>query len=260
MLGCWRCSLELDDGCSRWNPDPGRDGLRRLVSVTVRQDAVTRALAHLLMAAVGAAVTLVAGLGGPDFGPVAVISAWIWLLGPANTLLIKPLSGPGPRWPIGPWHRPCRHSRQPELLVQCKKLVMRNVGQPQLRDLVGVLTREGADAVLMDSTTSFTHEALSWLATSEPTLPARVRLWDAYTCELLASSPEDGPLPTPVCLLPEGCPACGGWLVRRQSWRGWLIGRTNYRQHGCRYTHPLGVDSENATARPLNSRSQRHAR
>lgn len=44
-------------------------------------------------AAVGAAVAVLSGLGGPDLGPVAVISSWLWLLGIGITLVIKPVSG-----------------------------------------------------------------------------------------------------------------------------------------------------------------------
>ncbi len=45
----------------------------------------------LFVAGVGAAITILGGLGGPDVGPIAVISAWIWLLGIGITLLIKPI-------------------------------------------------------------------------------------------------------------------------------------------------------------------------
>ncbi len=47
-------------------------------------------------AAIGAAVSIVVGAGGPDLGPAAVISSWIWLLGLGLTLVIKPVSGSQP--------------------------------------------------------------------------------------------------------------------------------------------------------------------
>lgn len=46
----------------------------------------------IAMAAVGAAPTILAGLGGPDLGPVSVISGWIWLLGIGITFMIRPTS------------------------------------------------------------------------------------------------------------------------------------------------------------------------
>jgi hypothetical protein len=61
----------------------------------LRSGRVPAALAWLTFAAaaVSAPVTVLAGLGGPDFGPVAVISAWIWLIGIGVPLLIKPVWG-----------------------------------------------------------------------------------------------------------------------------------------------------------------------
>lgn len=61
----------------------------------LRSGRVPAAVAWLTMAAaaVGAAVTVVAGVGGPDLGPVAVISAWIWLLGLGIPLMIRPVWG-----------------------------------------------------------------------------------------------------------------------------------------------------------------------
>ncbi len=44
-------------------------------------------------AAIGTAVSVVVGVGGPDLGPASVISAWIWLVGIGITLLVKPVSG-----------------------------------------------------------------------------------------------------------------------------------------------------------------------
>ena len=62
------------------------------------------AVAWLTMAAAaaGAAVTVVAGLGGPDLGPVAVISGWIWLLGLGVPFVIKPVWGAQPVAAISP--------------------------------------------------------------------------------------------------------------------------------------------------------------
>lgn len=61
----------------------------------LRSGRAPSAVAWLTMAvaAVGTAVTVVAGLGGPDLGPVAVITAWIWLLGLGIPLVIRPVWG-----------------------------------------------------------------------------------------------------------------------------------------------------------------------
>lgn len=45
----------------------------------------------MAMAAVGAALTVFGAVGGPDLGPVTVISAWIWLLCIGITLVVKPV-------------------------------------------------------------------------------------------------------------------------------------------------------------------------
>ena len=47
----------------------------------------------LVVTAMGAVQTCVAALGGPDVGPVTVLSAWIWLLGLGITLLVRPIAG-----------------------------------------------------------------------------------------------------------------------------------------------------------------------
>lgn len=59
----------------------------------LRSRHVPAALAWLTLAAaaVTAAVTVLAGVGGPDLGPVSVITGWIWLLGISIPLLIKPV-------------------------------------------------------------------------------------------------------------------------------------------------------------------------
>ena len=62
----------------------------------------------LAVAALGAALSVVVALSGPDLGPVAVISSWIWLLGIGLPLATRPVwsrkSVAGPRrlferWP-----------------------------------------------------------------------------------------------------------------------------------------------------------------
>ncbi len=45
------------------------------------------------VAAIGTAVTVLAAGGGPDLGPVSVLTAWIWLLATGLTLLISPVRG-----------------------------------------------------------------------------------------------------------------------------------------------------------------------
>jgi len=46
----------------------------------------------LVVAGIGMLQTLVAALGGPDAGPVTVLSAWIWLVGTGIALLVRPVS------------------------------------------------------------------------------------------------------------------------------------------------------------------------
>ncbi len=59
---------------------------------------VPRILGWLAIAAatVGVVPTLVKVAGGPDMGPVSVISAWVWLLGSGIILLVKPITNPVP--------------------------------------------------------------------------------------------------------------------------------------------------------------------
>lgn len=46
----------------------------------------------LAVAALNAVLVVLAMAGGPDLGPVTVISGWVWLLGIGITLIIKPAS------------------------------------------------------------------------------------------------------------------------------------------------------------------------
>ena len=41
-------------------------------------------------AVLGAALAILFGLGGPELGPVAVVTGWIWLLGIGILLVLKP--------------------------------------------------------------------------------------------------------------------------------------------------------------------------
>lgn len=61
----------------------------------LRSGRAPAAVAWLTMAAaaIGTAVSVVVGVGGPDLGPASVISAWTWLVGIGITLLVKPVSG-----------------------------------------------------------------------------------------------------------------------------------------------------------------------
>lgn len=45
----------------------------------------------IAVAALGAVLTVVAAAGGPDLGPVVVVSSWIWLIGIGIPLVIKPV-------------------------------------------------------------------------------------------------------------------------------------------------------------------------
>ena len=50
----------------------------------------------LAVAALGAALSVVVALGGPNLGPVVVISSWIWLLGIGLPLVFRPVSNTNP--------------------------------------------------------------------------------------------------------------------------------------------------------------------
>lgn len=58
----------------------------------LRSDRVPRFVPWVTFAAAaaGAVVTVLAAAGGPDLGPVSVVSAWIWLLVTGVTLLARP--------------------------------------------------------------------------------------------------------------------------------------------------------------------------
>jgi restriction system protein len=117
-------------------------------------------------------------------------------------------------------------TRSPEgerVLIQCKHWKSQKVGVPIVREMLGVLTREKADRVVIIATGYFTNEAVAWARgqpielVDGPALLQRIKTDDLPSGTLLPIDVE----PSKV-LLPEekSCPRCGGDLVIRTAKRG----------------------------------------
>lgn len=106
------------------------------------------------------------------------------------------------------------------VIVQCKHWLNRRVPVQRVRELLGVVTAEGADRGILVATSGFTPEALQFAA-ARP-----LELIDGEALAKLVRPSIDttaGATPT-VSAQPPTCPTCGKPMVWRTARRGQKIG------------------------------------
>ena len=103
------------------------------------------------------------------------------------------------------------------LIVQCKHWMKRQVPVQRVRELLGVVTAEGADQGILVATGGFTRDALQF-ASGKP-----LQLLDGQALAKLAASVEK---PETIRNTPSqpACPQCGKPMVSRTARRGPKIG------------------------------------
>lgn len=131
------------------------------------------------------------------------------------------------------------------VLIQCKHWKSHKIGVPVVREMLGILTREKADRVVIIVTGGFTKEAVEW-AKGQPielvdgfTLIERLKSLDHAPAESNAVEEDASTRSAPDV---ESCPQCGGSLVIRTAKRGAHVGKqfmgcTAY--PACRFTKSL---------------------
>jgi restriction system protein len=106
------------------------------------------------------------------------------------------------------------------VIVQCKHWLNRQVPVQRVRELLGVVTAEGADRGILVATSGFTRDALEF-ALGKP-----LQLVDGEALVKL-TRPTTGPIPaesSEVRTQPPSCPACGKPMVLRTARRGTSAG------------------------------------
>jgi restriction system protein len=102
------------------------------------------------------------------------------------------------------------------VVVQCKHWLNRQVPVQRVRELLGVVTAEGADSGILVATSGFTRDAIEFAA-GKP-----LQLIDADTLVKLAR-PSIGMTDvqsSKVSAQPPSCPTCGKPMVSRTARRG----------------------------------------
>jgi len=140
------------------------------------------------------------------------------------------------------------------VLIQCKHWKKAKIGVPIVREMLGVLTREKADKVIISGTGAFTKEAIRWAEGQPielidgPALLKRLSGVDQTSVEspLPPKSTVPGDLPKhpqPITSAEgESCPKCGKDLVLRTARRGANAGNQFWGcsgYPGCRFTKPV---------------------
>ncbi len=106
------------------------------------------------------------------------------------------------------------------VIVQCKHWLNRQVPVQRVRELLGVVTAEGADRGILVATSGFTRDALEFAA-GRP-----LQLLDGEALVKLAYPP-GSPTAVPTSIAgsqPPGCPTCGKPMVWRTARRGSRLG------------------------------------
>lgn len=134
-------------------------------------------------------------------------------------------------------------------LVQCKQWKVFSVGAPDIREMFGLMTAEGADEAIIVTSGQFTREAESF-ATGKP-----IRLLDGPQLLSLVQSVQNAPQngnsrsvnitsePTPA----PSCPLCGVAMIRRTARRGHNAGNPFWgcpSYPDCKGTRPLAGDAK----------------
>jgi restriction system protein len=119
------------------------------------------------------------------------------------------------------------------MAVQCKRwFSVRQVGEPQIRDLLGAMQHEHATSGMVLTTGQFSAAATTW-AQGKP-----IKLWGVE--QLLAGSPPAEVKPTTLTApATQACPSCGSDLLRRvnRKTQDAFWGCAGYPT--CRYTRPM---------------------
>lgn len=102
------------------------------------------------------------------------------------------------------------------VIVQCKHWLNRQVPVQRVRELLGVVTAEGADRGILVATNGFTRDAVSFAAGKPLELvdgQTLLRMRHAVVTEASAPATQVGPQPA-------ACPTCGKAMVQRIARRG----------------------------------------
>jgi restriction system protein len=134
------------------------------------------------------------------------------------------------------------------VLIQCKHWKRQKIGVPIVREMLGVLTREAADKVIIICTGDFTQEAIKWAEGQPIQLVngcALLKQLEQYQAESPATTAQTEPQSTEEQTTPsntECCPQCGSQLTIRTARRGNNAGKqfwgcSNYPR--CKYTRTI---------------------
>lgn len=140
------------------------------------------------------------------------------------------------------------------VIVQCKHWKKEKVGVSIVREMLGVLTREKADKVMIIATGTFTKEAIKW-AEGQPIQlidgPELLRRFGGPSEGISSEASEAQSSFQPKVEAPEEteesrrtCPKCGKTLVLRTAKKGLNAGNQFWGCSDfpkCRYTEPVGV-------------------
>ena len=117
-----------------------------------------------------------------------------------------------------------------DAVVQCKRYAgKRSVGEPEVRDLFGVMHHHAAPEAILITAGWFTPQAREW-AKGKP-----IQLWDVDHISRLLAGPSATAATAPMSLA-AACPQCGLALVARRNRRDGteFIGCSGFPK--CRYT------------------------
>ena len=123
-----------------------------------------------------------------------------------------------------------------DTVVQCKRYAgKRSVGEPEVRDLFGVMHHHAAPEAILITAGWFTPQAREW-AKGKP-----IQLWDVDHMSRTLASPSPTAAAAPVSLA-GGCPQCGSALVTRRNRRDGtqFVGCSGFPK--CRFTSRLSSD------------------
>lgn len=127
------------------------------------------------------------------------------------------------------------------VLIQCKHWKAQKIGVTVVREMLGVLTRERADRVVIVGTGSFTKEAMAWAKDQPIDLVDGATLLQQLSAVDLFPTNENRVGDSPYSDKKQ-CPQCGSTLIVRTAKRGshsgsQFMGCSSYPK--CKYTESL---------------------
>jgi hypothetical protein len=145
-------------------------------------------------------------------------------------------------------------------IVQCKRYAVgRTVGEPEIRDLTGAVTKSSAERGILVTTASFTKRAEAWASTEKIELIDGDKLAGMLQCAF----PDELPFPASIPIegfgfdsLPKVCPVDGGRIGAIQGIRGVFLACKNHPR--CHWTQNLSLDE--AAELPYRPRPSRRVR